>query len=710
MNDLERLIKRSLEGVGHSYSPSDEIAAREEFIRLRRRRRGYWFAGTAAATAMAVAVALFVVPSRIGPPGDPIQVAARPLEVVGAIDVGGAPASIVSDGDAVWVSNTAGGGVLRIDPETHQTEAVAGWDGRTPDELVVSGSTVRAANLWVTTTEGVVTRLDGYSGEILGEALLGSRSATADGTPATDPVFLDVVAGDGVMWGVEPQSEGVLRFSGLGELDIEEAQLSEVFTDIAYDGRLLWGLDDLGAVHSFTYDPLLDAEASTPIRHEGAAGGRNADLAAGLGYVWVSSGDDEELRIYRIDPSGEEDVLEIPLEGRYADLTVADGRLWVLASGDEESLLYRVTPEGAVEGDPLRLPGSANDIAVGAGSAWVPDTEAGTVLRIKESSGEEPGPVATEANEDPSSAQPFFAYSADGDIYLELTDGSTRQITMSPDEERNPTFALGSLIFERHDYETDWFGLIRHDLASGEDHPVALDDGWEGGSHPAVSAAGDLAWVDEAGAIRVWEGYLTTPEPGSNDIASIPLADGLSDPRGLIFSDDAKALYYQAIGEGWVTVQVPLDQGPSPTPFVLNGINDQPRGTTYVQPDDATGDNITVLDVCCRDTEGDPYSQFSIARIAFTEGGATHEGITGPVPLQDADPGALTMISLHGALFNEDGSWDLFADEGGSWLVTDGATLWLLHSDGGGELAPDTLETGADLHGFTVDPTLEEHS
>jgi hypothetical protein len=123
------------------------------------------------------------------------------------------------------------------------------------------------------------------------------------------------------------------------------------------------------------------------------------------------------------------------------------------------------------------------------------------------------------------------------------------------------------------------------------------------------------------------------------------------------------------------------------------------------------GDNITVLDVCCRDTEGDPYSQFAIARVLFTEGGATHEGVTKAVALNEPDPSDLKMVSLHGAVLREDGSWDLFADEAGSWLVTDGASVWLLRSDGGEKLSPDTLEGYGDLvGGFAVNPTLEGHS
>ncbi|MGI8775220.1 MAG: hypothetical protein ACR2KQ_09475 [Actinomycetota bacterium] len=702
MNDLERLIKESLEGAGHSYSPSDEHSARARFIQRRKRRRAYWFTGTAAATAMAVAVALFVVPGRVTEEA-PIQVAARPLAVVETIEVGGAPASIVSDGTAVWVSNTAGSGVVRIDPETNEFENVLAREGQTPDELAVTTSELWGDDLWVTTEEGVVTRLDSSTGEILGDATVISSGQDAG------PVFLDAVAGKGVLWAVEPRADGILRFRGSGKLDVEEARLAEGLTDIASDGDRLWGLAEDGGVHRFTYG-AFEIDASDLVKVGEADAGRNADLAAGLGYVWVSSGDDSDLRIFRIDPA-EEEVLEIPLEGgRYADLTVADGRLWVLAGGGDESLLYRVTADGAIEGEPLRLPGTTNDIAVGAGSAWVADTEAGTVLRISEASEEEgPEPVPTEpADGAQSSAQPFFAYSANGDIYVELTDGTNRQITMSPDEELNPTFLLDdSLVFERHDYETDWWGLVRHDPATGEESSVPLPDGWEGGAHPAVSMAGDLAVAltrGEVDTILVWPGYFT--EQRADGALEVPLPEGLSDPRGLIFSDDAKVLYYQAIGEGWVTVQLPWQEGDPPTPFVLNGVNDQPPGTTYVQPEDPNEQGFTVLDVCCRETEGDPYSQFRIAEIAFTEGGATHQSVSGPVALDDADPGKLSMISLHGAVLNVEGEWDLFVEDGGSWLVTDGTRVWLLNRDGGGQMMPETLAAG-ELSGFSVNPVLE---
>ena len=699
MKDLEQLIKQSLEGAGQAYSPSDEIAARERFIRLRRRRRGYWFAGSATATAMAVAVALFVVPSRTGTPDQPIQVAARPLQVVQTIEVGGSPSSLVSDGDSVWVSNAEGHGVVRIDPKTNEVEAVLGREGQTPDELAASGR-----DLWVTTEQGTVTRLNGRTGEILGDMSAVDRLKIETDRAAT---HLDVAAGEEELWAVSGADDRFFRARETDGFEVDLFDFGMGFSDVAYDGRV-WLLGEDDNIYSLIEPSPEGVGGSVELLGDAGlegVGGGNSDLAAGLGYVWASSGDDSDLRIFRADPSGNEDVLEIPLEGRYADLTVADGRLWVLTGGGEESLLYRIAPDGAIEGEPLFLPATVNDIAVGAGAAWVADTASGNVLRIEEGA-EDPAPAETE--EPVGSAQPFFAYSADGDIYLELTDGTNRQVTMSPDEELNPTFVFGdALVFERHDHETDWFGLVRHDLATGEESSVPLPDGWEGGAHPAVSAAGDLAVAltrEEGETIVVWPGYFT--EERAEGALEVPLPEELSDVRGLIFSDDAKVLYYQAIGEGWVTVQLPWKEGAPPTPFVLNGVNDQPRGTTYVQPDDATEDNVTVLDVCCRETDGDPYSQFSIARIYFTEGGATHKGLSGPADLAGAEPGSLSMVSLHGAVAQEDGSWDLFADEQGSWLVTDGSQVWLLTTEGGGGLAPDTL-AGGELSGFSVNPTLE---
>lgn len=715
MKDLERLLSEAMRAEGEQIDP-DIHSARRRFLEKRRKRRfTLAYSGVALAGA-AIAAAVFVASSVPSPfQEDELDLAFAIPAVVATASVPGEPQAAAVVADGVWVSNATLGVVSKVDPESNEVMATLDvgamrLEGE-PDELVAAGD-----SLLVTTTSGEVLVLDGATGGFAGGGRPVSVSGAVEPGAAARPsdLFrLDLDVSEEGVW-IADENNGALHSffaAGSGGSDFTSTPVDDLAPDdvAVGDGRV-FALDSergLVAVYEISGEsgaPQTIVRAGEPFT---VPSGNFMDMRYGFGKLWIS---DDSGSVHAFDPGTGELLSTTDVGGRYADLTVDADSVWALPAGEGDGgRLVALDPEdGQLRNEGMSLGGNPVDVVSGLGSLWVVDRAgdqgaAGPALLRVDPTGEgtpSPEPDDTQPDDNETSAQPFFVYSADGDIYMEMTDGTTKQVTMTADDEFNPTFGFDTLIFERHDYENDWSGLIEHNLTTGEEQMLQID----GASHPAMSAGSDLAWVNDSGSIEIWPQFPT--KKGEAKRFEVPLPGGLSDPRSLIFSDDAKFLYYQAIGEGWVTVQLSIEGDGAPSSFVLNGINDQPSGATYIQPEDPYK-SVTVLEVCCREVEGDPYSQFSVSRIALTEGGASHEFVTGPVALEGADPASLTMTSLHGASLGSDGAWSLFDDPKGSWLVTDGTSLWLLSTGGGEQLAPDTLAGEAEISGFSVNPTLE---
>jgi outer membrane protein assembly factor BamB len=718
MKDIERLLAEAMRAEGENIEP-DIHEARRRFLEKRRKRRfTVAFSGVALAGAT-IAAAVFVASSVPSPLNeDDVDLAFAVPAVVATASVPGEPQAAAVVADGVWVSNATLGVVSKVDPGSNSVsssvDVAAMSPGSEPDELVAVGD-----SLLVTTTKGEVLILDAETGEFAGEGKPASlRGAIEPGAAArpSDTYRLDLDASGDEVW-IADENNGALHHffaAGSGKSDFTSTAMDDIAPDdvAVGDGNVFVLDSERGSIVVYaTPDepgaPTLERTAE-PFT---VPSGDYMDMRYGFGKLWVS---DDSGNVLAYDPSSGELLSTTDVGGRYSDLTIDAESVWALPAGDGDGgRLVALDPEtGETRNGGVALDGDPVDVVSGLGSLWVVDRSgdqgaAGPALLRFDPTGEgtpSPEPEETESPEGSASAQPFFAYSAGGDIWLEMTDGTSQQVTVSVEEESAPVFAdFGSLIFERHDGQGG-SRLILHELSTGEERGV----GPIGASQPAVSAGGDLAWVDADGKVHVVPGFMWSNSREGK--LEIPLPEGLSGARDLLFSDDAKYLYLQAIGEGWVTVQMNLAGDGAPSAYVLNGLSDQPPGTTYVQPEDANEEGITTLAVCCRETEGDPYSRFSIARMLFTEGGASHQRVTDVVDLENADPGALSMVSLHGALLDETGAWDLFADAKGSWLVTDGSSLWLLSTQGSQELGEGILEPGSRLRGLSLSPYLEGHS
>lgn len=140
----------------------------------------------------------------------------------------------------------------------------------------------------------------------------------------------------------------------------------------------------------------IDPATARVIRRQPIGCGTTAEIAVGLGSVWVASAGGRGLA--RIRPFGERLALPgVQLPGESSDVATAAGRVWVAgvrppvpgtASG--RGVLTAFDPAGGRLGRPLTL-GSAEAgqvrVATGFGAAWVANAPAGTITRVDLGSG-----------------------------------------------------------------------------------------------------------------------------------------------------------------------------------------------------------------------------------------------------------------------------------------------------------------------------------
>ena len=378
MKDLDELLKRALSSEAESFAPSDLAAAEQRFLRGRRKRRLTWLGGATLATAAAVvAIAVFPRPELVA---DDRRTVAAPQRTL--ISVGEAPVSIVATDTSVWVANSGDGTVSRIDPET--TEVVATIEvGGVPEEVATDPFSSRSA-VWVFDSEGgriveVQPTTDTVGFRYAGEWPEGTH--------------LDMAVKDETVWMADPATRTVyvdhrgpapgLSFGSRSLF--KEGSLPEGGGDVAVGDQAgeAWAYN--GAAGTLTQLQRSNG-ALKPSQNPDVTGvliSASGDLAVGGDALWVS---DELGTIMRVDRRTYERT-RVDLGGRHSDLSFGGGYLWVL-TGDEEDVgtatLRRLDPTtGEVVGEPLSLQDDPVDVSATGDGVWVAHRGNGSVTRIE---------------------------------------------------------------------------------------------------------------------------------------------------------------------------------------------------------------------------------------------------------------------------------------------------------------------------------------
>lgn len=221
------------------------------------------------------------------------------------IRVGLQPLDIAAGAGAVWVANYQSGTVVRIDPASNQLTGPI-QTGRGP-----FGVDVGLGAVWVSNqVERTVTRIDPRTNKVAGP------SATVGRGPR------GVSAGEGAVWVANGEGKSISHFVP-GQKVARQIRLGRFAHDVATGGGSVWvTIPEDGVVRRI--DPRTARLRGGPI----ALPGGPSSIEVGLGLVWVAG---EAGTVTRLDPgTGKLVGTPVKVGGRISDITVGDGAAWVL--------------------------------------------------------------------------------------------------------------------------------------------------------------------------------------------------------------------------------------------------------------------------------------------------------------------------------------------------------------------------------------------
>lgn len=335
-----------------------------------RRWRWAWVAGLAIATLIAlVAAGVLLRPSRGSVPVHVFQnsvavVDAQTNRIVDDVVVGDYPGPVTAGHGSVWVGNIGDSTVTQIDGETR--EAQFPGSAQRPVDLAVTEDALWIANASDFATEpptggGTVARRDFDAGQ-LEVTQVGRRrepdesgtyvasdgrtvwAANTDGLavakldPGTGRILIRVqgLAGAGIgtgygaVWVPEPQRDLVVR------LNIRTGKVEARIPVSGNPQRVAAGADSVWVITTGVHSAVwrIDPKSNETVVVIPAPP-KARRIATGGGYVWVTSGrnDEEEVRrpgvLSKIDPRSNDIVASIELGYRPDGVAVANRLVWV---------------------------------------------------------------------------------------------------------------------------------------------------------------------------------------------------------------------------------------------------------------------------------------------------------------------------------------------------------------------------------------------
>jgi peptide/nickel transport system substrate-binding protein len=311
-----------------------------------RRHRRRLVAGTAAAVALVVAISGTYVLTR---PDVPLVVgenAVGALEgdtVTAAVNVGQRPSAVAVGGGAVWVTNSAGDTVSRIDPATHAVDPI-------PVGSAPSGVAVGAGAVWVVNSgDSTVSRIDpqtnrvssvrvlpGPSGVVvaagsvwvtntLGAAVseIDPRSNTVTHVVRVGASPTGIAFGAGSLW-ITNESDGtVTRLNPVTRRQDAPIKVGSGPIGIAVADGAAWVANNLdGSLSRIDVDDLTVTSRSLA---RGGAGGPYG-VAVSRHDVWVSS--EYARTLSKVDSNAFTLLDTVPIRGSPLGLAGSGGNLW----------------------------------------------------------------------------------------------------------------------------------------------------------------------------------------------------------------------------------------------------------------------------------------------------------------------------------------------------------------------------------------------
>jgi DNA-binding beta-propeller fold protein YncE len=231
------------------------------------------------------------------------------------IPVGREPIDVGAREDGVWVADYRGSTVRKIDPATNRLGRPV-ETGRGPFGIAVTRDAV-----WVTNqVERTVNRVDPRDGKVVGRPVLVGRGPRG------------IAVGEGAVWVATGEGNGVSTFPVSAQpRRAETIRLGRFCHDVAVAGGSVW-VTNPNESQVTRIDPDTKRAIKQPITVPGPG-----TIEAGFGLLWVAS---EAGSVIRIDPrTGTMRGRPIDIPSSISDLTIGENAVWVLRSDGKVSRL-----------------------------------------------------------------------------------------------------------------------------------------------------------------------------------------------------------------------------------------------------------------------------------------------------------------------------------------------------------------------------------
>jgi YVTN family beta-propeller protein len=279
--------------------------------------------------------------------------------------VGREPGAIIAGAGSLWVANTQGGTVSRIDRDHDQLKVATIDVGGEP-----AGLAFGAGSLWVANGRSVA-QVDPGSNRVVDNVDAGNAPRA-------------VTTGFGALW-VGSAVDGVVR-----RIDLRRGTASRRIrvsspTAIAAGASAIWvASEEAGTV------ARLDPRSGDLIRAIGVGNGPSA-VAVGEGAVWVVNRPDGT--VFRIDPATNSVTAAVHVGGEPAGIAVGDGGIWVAGGG--EGTVIRIDPHEPHDLTRTVIESSSAAVASADGVVWAAagaplGSHRGGTLRVMASFPEQP--------------------------------------------------------------------------------------------------------------------------------------------------------------------------------------------------------------------------------------------------------------------------------------------------------------------------------
>ena len=362
MNDLDRLLKESLNAVRDSYADErqeERFEMRARFIERYRRRRAIFTTGgfALAGAALIAGVMLFSGNLDVFADRDPKSDVASQLQdgVLAAVKTGAEPVDAGVRPGGIWVANSGDSTITHIDTSSNMIVGPIELDGP-PQEVDVGEGSIWVAGF------GHVRAFNPNTDEIKGMVEVG---------PADAEINLSI--GEEAVW-VVVEGEGLIRIDP-DTLEPTPIEGPSAPVDVAARDGSVWVLDEEAGL--LQLDPITGQQRGDAI--PGLTGG--GDISGGGGVIWV--GDTSGDQVIRLDAASRRFTGSFEVRGTYLDMAVSEEVVWVLSKPNGHALLTALDINTAEPlGKPLKLEGDPAEVSSGGGGVWVVARELGAILRI----------------------------------------------------------------------------------------------------------------------------------------------------------------------------------------------------------------------------------------------------------------------------------------------------------------------------------------